>query len=457
LGSFFARVPRDVRSLAAHFSARGVRAYPVGGAVRDLLIGGKDPACLEWDLAVSCVPEKTLEIFPDAIPTGIAHGTLTVRWKGRFYEATSFRGDDSYSDGRHPGGVKFGLTLEEDLSRRDFTINAVALDLRRGAVIDPFGGRTDIGRRLIRCVGDAAVRFSEDGLRPMRAVRFASTLNFRLHPAVRRAIPETLGTFKKVSAERIRDELVKMMSAGTPSRGIDLMRRTGLLALVIPELLEGVGVGQNRWHRRDVYRHSLRTMDLTNGPPLIRLAALLHDVSKPSCIGGAGSDRTFYGHEKKGAETVERILRRLRFSRVEAQKAARLVACHMFAYTEEWKDGAVRRFVRRVGEDLVPWALELQRADIRARGTHVKRSLSAVDRIEKRLAVMAASGLTVKTSDLAVDGNDVIRILGIRPGPEVGRVLSALLEMVMDDPSLNTRKRLADLTATIGKRGTDAW
>ncbi|MBI5527086.1 MAG: CCA tRNA nucleotidyltransferase [Deltaproteobacteria bacterium] len=436
------KVPAYVRSLVKFLWRHGIIAYPVGGGVRDLLLGRDAP---EWDLAASASPDTLMSALPKTVPTGLKHGTVTALWEKRSLEITSFRTESAYSDGRRPDEVRFGVTLEEDLSRRDFTINAMAIDLRAGRIVDPFGGRRDLARRLIRCVGDPRLRFSEDGLRPLRAIRFATVLGFAIHPATRRAIQKTIEILKKVSAERVRDEIQKMLLAPRPSRGFEIMRRTGLLFEVLPEVLEGAGVRQNRWHRHDVYRHGLRALDESKGPPLLRLAVLLHDVAKPRCIGGEGPDHTFYGHDKASAAMAEEILMRLRFSKRETETVSSLIAHHMYFYSPEWRDGTVRRFVSRVGPDLVPQILELQRADIIAHGVGKKAALARLEMLARRIEVLSRKTMALKTTDLAVNGNNVMRALRIGPGPRVGAVLSGLLDRVMDNPSLNTRKALLDL------------
>jgi putative nucleotidyltransferase with HDIG domain len=374
---------------------------------------------------------------------------LTLRWKGNLIEATSFRGEEGYEDGRHPGRVRFGVSLEEDLSRRDFTINAMAVDLRNGGIIDPFDGRKDLQRRLIRCVGNPVKRFSEDGLRSLRAIRFATALEFSIHRPTLKAAGMTLEVFRKVSAERVREEIMKMIKSRHPSRGLELMRKTGILREVLPELLSGVGMHQNRWHKRDVYRHSLKTMDDINGPPLLRLAGLLHDVGKPACIGGEGPDHTFYGHEKTGAAMTARIMERLRFSGEEISRVSHLVSIHMLSYSDEWRDGTVRRFVRRAGVENLMWYFELQRADILARGTHVKTSLKNLEHFQKRIESVLSAAPALNVKDLAVDGRDIMARLKLKPGPQVGRILSALLEKVTDNPELNTRSGLLKMAGRV--------
>ena len=262
-----AQIPADVQALARRLRERGFEAHLVGGGVRDMLLG-RPP--VDFDLATDARPERVLEIFGHAfaIPTGLQHGTVTVLTgpdpaTRRPVEVTTFRGEGAYVDGRRPSSVTYVSSLGEDLSRRDFTMNAVALDPETGAISDPFGGREDMARRLIRAVGDPLSRFREDGLRPMRAVRQAAQLGFDIEEATLAAIEPTLDVFRKVSAERVRDEMIKLLGAPRPSIGLELMRRTGLLAEVLPELIEGVGCTQNRFHKHDVYEHTLAVVDAT--------------------------------------------------------------------------------------------------------------------------------------------------------------------------------------------------
>ena len=343
-----------------------------------------------------------------------------------------------------PRTSRFSTSLKDDLSRRDFTINAIAFDPIADELVDEFGGIRDLKNKLIRAVGDPVERFSEDGLRPLRACRFAAKLNFNIEPKTFKAISRCLKTAKKVSVERVHDELMKMMEADKPSIGLELMRRSGLLKLYIPELLKGVGVKQPKpFHKEDVYLHSIHSCDeAPKGKPTLRFAALLHDISKPSCKVGM----TFYDHENVGALTAEKIMRRLKFSNASIEYAKALIRSHMFNYSYDWSDAAVRRFINRVGPAYVDDLFELRRADVRSMGrkadTEGPRSLKA--RVKRVMDEQNA--LHVK--DLKIDGNDVMKTLAIPPGPRVGEILGALLEKVLDDPSLNSRKTLLEMVKT---------
>jgi tRNA nucleotidyltransferase (CCA-adding enzyme) len=449
-------IPADVLGVCRRLRDAGHEAHLVGGGVRDLLLG-RAPS--DFDVATSARPEVVMALFGNryAIPTGLQHGTVTVLAGGpdrpRPVEVTTFRGEGEYLDGRRPSEVRFGATLAEDLARRDFTMNAIAYDPVAALVTDPFDGQGDLARRLVRAVGDPVERFREDGLRPMRAVRQATQLGFTVDPPTLRAIEPTLGSFRKVSAERVRDELFKLVAAAQPARGIELMRETGLLAEVMPELLEGVGCVQNRFHRYDVYHHTLATLDGARADVVLRLGALLHDVGKPRSQQprqGAPGEFTFFRHEYVGAEMTDTICRRLKLSTAEREDITALVANHMFFYTPEWTDGAIRRFVRQVGQDRLPALLALREADITGRGfgeDPQAETRELVSRIEKAAAEDAA----LQIRDLAVNGQDVMRVLGIPPGPLVGVVLTRLLERVLDNPALNTREALLALIPEVAK------
>src|SRR5450631_14458 len=299
-------IPADVVRVCQRLRAQGHAAFVVGGSVRDIIIG-RPPG--DFDVATSAHPEETLRLFGNryAIPTGMQHGTITVLAgespAQRHVEVTTFRGEGVYLDGRRPSTVTFSATLEEDLARRDFTMNAIAYDPEAGDLHDPFAGQGDIARALVRAVGDPILRFTEDGLRPMRAVRQATQLGFSLDSCTQAAIPKTLDSFRKVSAERIRDELGKLLLSPMPSTGIELMRVTGLLAEVLPELLPMVDCVQNHFHKHDVYRHTLATLDATPPDFILRLAALLHDVGKPKTQApreDAPGEYSFFRHEHVG-------------------------------------------------------------------------------------------------------------------------------------------------------------
>ena len=440
-----AQVPPDVLAICRRLRDAGHQAHLVGGGVRDMLIG-RPPA--DFDLATDARPEAVVALFGTtfAIPTGLKHGTVTVLSETRRpVEVTTFRGEGEYLDGRRPAFVTYVDTLEEDLSRRDFTMNAVAFDPIDGRLSDPFDGQGDLRRKLIRAVGDPLVRFREDGLRPLRAVRQAAQLEFEIDPPTRDAIPPTLDVFRKVSAERIRDELFKMLGARQPSRGLELMRQTGLLGEVIPELLEGVGCIQNRFHKHDVFGHTLSVVDATQGDAVGRLGALLHDVGKPRARQpreGAPGEYSFFKHEYVGAEMAEEICRRLKLANADRDRVVAMVKNHMFFYMPDWSDGTIRRFVRRVGgQEGLADLFALREGDVKGRGFGEDPNVE-LGELRSRIAVVADADAALKVTDLAIDGKDVMRILGIAPGREIGVILERLLERVLDDPSLNEREKL---------------
>jgi tRNA nucleotidyltransferase (CCA-adding enzyme) len=448
-------IPDDVLKILRRLQEAGHAAFVVGGSVRDLLLG-RPPG--DFDVATSAYPEVVLKIFGAryAIPTGLQHGTVTVLAgeppTRRHVEVTTFRGEGAYLDGRRPSTVTFSATLDEDLSRRDFTMNAIAYDPATGAVIDPFDGQGDIGRKIVRTVGDPVLRFSEDGLRPMRAVRQATQLAFTIEPATQAAIARTLNSFRKVSAERIRDELRKLLLAPCPSQGIEIMRQTGLLAEVLPELLPAVGCAQNRFHKHDVYSHILATVDAAIPDFIVRMAALLHDLGKPRTQApreDSPGEFTFYRHEQAGTEMAEAIGLRLRLSTAERNTICALVSGHMFFYRPDWTDGTVRRFVRRIGPDLVPLLFALREADIASRGQGEDQQ-SETRPLRERIEQVMVADAALRVTDLAIDGKDVMCFLNIPPSRRVGEVLEQLLEQVLDDPRLNNREALERMVRALG-------
>jgi tRNA nucleotidyltransferase (CCA-adding enzyme) len=456
-------IPAHIIGVCRKLRDAGFEAWLVGGAVRDL-IRGRDAH--DFDVATSAQPNEVTSVFGrrHVIPTGEKHGTVTVlvnRPSGdrEHVEVTTFRGEGAYSDGRRPDSVAFVRNLHEDLKRRDFTMNAIAYDPTTDKVEDPFGGRVDLDHKLIRAVGNPLERFGEDGLRAMRAVRFASQLQFALDPSTEAAISQTLDIFRKVSAERIRDELVKILSSKKPSIGLDLMRSTGLLQEVIPELLESVGFAQNRFHSYDVWHHTLAAVDNTAlesvlGPAwIVRMAALLHDVAKPRTAApkpDAPGENTFYRHEHVGAKMAEDIARRLKLSTQEREHLVNLIFNHMFWYSAEWSDGTVRRFISRVGADAFPDLCALREGDVRARGRNEDPE-SEIGELKRRVSEQLQAAAALNIGDLAVGGADVMRILQCKPGPIVGEVLRRLLEKVLDDAELNQYDKLEKLVPEVAR------
>jgi len=443
-------VPKDLREFAEVFSAAGFACYFVGGAVRDSLLG---KPVSDWDAATDAKPEQVRRLFKSVIPTGIQHGTVTVRWRGASIETTTYRVDGEYKDGRRPESVRFTSDLVEDLSRRDFTINGMAVDPRSGDVVDPHGGLADLEIGLIRAIGDPMARFTEDGLRPLRAVRFAARFGFAIDPATLAAIPATLERFRLVSAERIREEFSKILVSDRAGEGVLRLEETGLLAEFLPELASCKGVEQGGPHRYDVFRHLVAACDAAPADIVLRLSALLHDIGKPAkrAEGECGA-LTFYGHDMESARMVEAALRRLKYPNAVVDDVVLLVRHHMFDYSEEWTDAAVRRFVSRVGLEFVKPLAVLRLADTSGMGhgpADPRSVLPLIERVEALRAKDQAFGI----KDLAIGGHELAGI-GWPKGPMMGKVLSELLEAVLDDPDLNTKERLLDIAGRLkGKYG----
>ncbi len=437
-------VPEPAREICRVLARAGKRGWVVGGCVRDLLRGRP---VADWDICTDALPHELQRLFPRTIPTGIEHGTVTVLMNRQPFEVTTLRGEGAYGDGRRPGSVTFLTDIDADLARRDFTVNAIALDPLTAALADPFDGQGDLARGVIRAVGEPRARFSEDGLRVLRAARFVSTLEGTLDPATEAAIGETLGTFRKVSPERVRDEWMKTMKARAPSASFEVMRRTGILSVTCPELLESVGHEQNRWHAFDVWGHAMSCLDACEGGPVLRLAALLHDIGKPRtrAFSDKTQDYTFFDHERVGARMCDAILGRLRFSNDERQRVVELVKHHLICYDDSWSDAAVRRWIRRVGQELTGDLWALARADAQAKGRPVDEELATLERLVGRVEGVLAAGQALTVRALAVDGHDLMRELGMRPGRQLGETLEALLQAVLDDPTANERERLLAL------------
>lgn len=443
-------IPRDLVDFARIFHEAGHEAWFVGGSVRDNLLGR--PAS-DFDVATSASPEQVVGLFRRVVPTGIKHGTVTVLWKGWSIETTTFRIEGGYSDGRHPDTVRFGASIEEDLERRDFTINAMAWDPLEDRLCDPFGGRRDLGLRLVRAVGSASERFEEDGLRLLRALRFAAQLDFTVEATTLAAIREKRSRLTSVSPERIRDEISKILGSPRPSSALVLMENTGLLALVLPELAAARGVEQKGMHRFDVLDHLFLAVDAIQASLVLRLAALFHDIGKPETKAvGPDGIATFYRHEELSAAMAETIMRRLRFSNDVVDEVCHLVREHMFHYEDNWSDAAVRRFISRTGIDSFDKLVALRIADGSAM-TGVAVDPRTLDPLRSRVEAVIAAKEALSIRDLAINGND-LSDLGVPRGPVMGRMLSELLEAVIEDPSLNQGERLRDIAVRMkGKHG----
>lgn len=463
------KIPTELQKMNSLFEAAGFEAYLVGGAVRDEFMG---KGAHDWDVATNAKPEEVITIFHRVIPTGIKHGTVTVHFMKQAIEVTTFRTESDYSDGRHPDKVEYAGHIEEDLSRRDFTMNAMAASLKDGHIVDPYGGAEDIQKKTIRAVGQPVERFMEDGLRPVRAVRFASQLGFKIEENTWAAIlrEDILKKSAGISLERFRDEFCKILLSPVPSVGLKLLEESGLLKIFIPELLQGracVQSDERGFHSFDVLDHNFYACDgaVLRGASdsseqspaerllILRLAALFHDVAKPSCKRAEAGKITFYNHETAGEKMARGILARLKFSNAQIDAVCHLIKEHMFNYESSWSDAAVRRFVQRVGAQNIDALFDLRLADIygmkrvevRLHDTVVcGKLLELRERVDGVLSQKSAMGL----KDLAVNGGDLIKI-GIPAGKKMGAVLNELFEAVTDDPAMNNRDPLLALAKNL--------
>lgn len=464
------KIPYTLKKMSELFEAHGFEAYLVGGAVRDMILG-KEAA--DYDLATNAKPEDVIKIFKRVILTGIKHGTVTVHFNKMEIEVTTYRTEADYSDGRHPDKIEYASSITEDLSRRDFTMNAIAVNLRDSKIFDPFDGQKDIKNKIIRTVGNPMERFHEDGLRPVRAVRFASQLQFEIEKNTLEAIPQCLDITKKISIERFHDELIKLMKSEKPSYGLQLLEKTGILKLFIPELTECRGVSQEdirSIHQFDVLDHLFYACD---GAPKedsdaasednaeakisVRLAALFHDIGKPDTRrlekktdskGNEYTVTTFYNHEALSANKTEKILKRLKFSNASVKKIVHLVKEHMFFYESCWSDAAVRRFIKRAGPESIANLFDLRIADVYGM-TRIKPKLFGnrwTDNLVEfydRIKLELEKGSAVTLKDLKINGKDLIQ-LGLPKGPAIGKVLSELFNIITDDPQMNDNQLLTE-------------
>lgn len=445
------QMPQAVHFLIERLEREGCEAYAVGGCIRDSLLG-REPK--DWDICTSASPSRVMEIFADlsVVPTGIKHGTLTVIVEGQPYEVTTFRKDGDYPDGRRPESVDFVDDLFEDLARRDFRINAMAYNDRRG-LQDPFGGRKDIEKRMIRTVGSPRLRFSEDYLRLLRALRFAVTLDFALEEETELAISELGENICRVSAERIREEFVRMIGSSAGVRALRLMESSNLLRYIFPELFHCIGAEQHHpCHSKDVWGHTLDVLgNLGEAPLCLKLAALFHDIGKVQTRTSdeKGTDH-FYGHEHRSALMAEEIMRRLHFSNEQIEKVCILVRSH--SYRPELRKSAVRRWIRRIGKEHLFFLLKLQEADALAHtcGEEMIADLRAVGRMAEEILSRREP---MSMRELAISGRDLLA-MGYAEGKEIGRIKERLLQHVLDHPEDNDReilkRRVGELSLTEG-------
>ncbi|MFA5961471.1 MAG: CCA tRNA nucleotidyltransferase [Parcubacteria group bacterium] len=504
-------VPVHILSVMKKLEEAGFEANVVGGCVRDLLLGAEPK---DWDVATNARPEEVQELFPDSVYEN-EFGTVGVKirtdsklrnesestktTKGdigvvvEVVEVTTYRIESKYSDKRHPDEVKFAKTLEEDLSRRDFTINALAINFKKlsyakasagkqekrnpptlklrqagkkqtglvekvtGAefkIVDLFSGIEDLENKLIRAVGDANARFDEDALRMMRAIRFSVTLGFAIEEKTFAAIQKNAENLKHISPERIRDEFAKIILSSTPARGIELLQETGILKIILPEVESGIGVTQSHHHYygpyNTVYKHLVASLEKCPSPKLeVRLAALLHDVGKPKSKRGEGENATFYNHEYIGERMTKNILERLRFSRRVIDKVTLLVRNHMFYYNvDEVGESGVRRVVQKVGLENIMDLIDVRISD--RLGSGVPKAVPYKLR-HFQFMVEKVSHDPISVKQLKLNGNDLMSELGVEPGPKIGAILAVLLSQVIDDPARNVKEKLIVLAKELAK------
>ena len=454
------QLPDEVINILRKLKKAGFDGYVVGGAVRDLLTGRLVD---DWDFTTDAVPVEIQKVFPGSFYDN-QFGTVGIPKKKQetgnkkqdefeVYEITTFRTEQGYSDKRRPDKVEWGKNLEEDLSRRDFTVNAMALQTKdkgqglkaKGEedydieIIDPFGGQKDLENKIIKAVGDPNQRFGEDALRMMRAIRLGAELGFGIEEKTLEAIKKNKDLIKQISWERIRDEFLKIVGSPFPADGVKLLYSTGLLEIILPELVKGAGVPQGGHHIYDVFTHCVESLRFCPSPDVwVRLATLFHDVGKPDTMVIRDGKPTFYNHEVVGARIVKGIADRLRLPREQKDFLWKMVRWHMFTYNPEMTDSAIRRFMRRVGKEDIPKMIELRVGDRKGGGS--RETSWRLEELKSRIAGLMNDPLTV--ADLKIDGFDVMKALDIKPGPLIGKVLNFLFEEVLEDPVKNNREYL---------------
>ncbi|MBU3964152.1 HD domain-containing protein [Patescibacteria group bacterium] len=452
-------IPIEVKKIVSILENKDFQAFVVGGCVRDLLLGIEPN---DWDVTTNANPKELEKIFPKSFNVN-KFGTVTVLTASKKdnlkeIEITTFRTEEKYTDKRHPDKVKWAKTIEQDLGRRDFTVNAIALKIpnpksrtnskfkiqnSKFILIDPFNGQKDLEDKLIRAVGKPEERFQEDALRLMRAIRFATVLDFNIEKQTLSAIKKNTGLLEFISKERIRDEFLKIVMSDNPAKGVELLRETGLLKYIVPELLEGYQVGQNKHHIYEVYEHGIRSLQFgakENFNKYVRIAALFHDIGKPRAKEGQGADSTFYNHEVIGAKMTAKILERLKFPKKDIEKIVRLVRYHLFYYNVgEVQESSVRRLLAKVGPENFEELVQLRTCDRIGSGCPkaMPYKLRHFQYVAERLALSP-----IDTTTLKVGGDDIMEILKIEPGQKIGKILAVLLGEVLDEPKNNKKTYL---------------
>jgi len=469
-------IPKEVKKIMEKLQEAGFEAFIVGGCVRDFLLGIKPK---DWDVTTNAKPEEIQKVFPNSfyennfltvtVRTGskneaAALAGASLASSGREVEITTYRLEAKYSDKRHPDEVKYAKKIEDDLSRRDFTVNAMALRLEKkparnashsdagGEVTDLFDGQKDLESKTIRTVGNPEERFNEDALRMLRAVRFATTLKFKIEEKTKEAIKKNSFWLEAISKERIRDEFVKIIMADAAAEGIEMLGELGLLKYIVPELLENYGVAQNKHHIYDCYQHAVKSLEYAAQEKFnmyVRLASLLHDIAKARIKAGKDEQATFYNHEIVGARMVFQILNRLKFPGKDVEKITRLVRYHMFYYNvDEVKEASVRRLIKNVGPENIEELLQVRLADRIGSGVpkaepyKLRHFKYLVDKVSKD---------PISAKMLKINGNDLMKLLKEKPGPKIGQILEVLLGYVLDDPKNNKKEFLEKEALKLGK------
>ncbi|WP_024614062.1 CCA tRNA nucleotidyltransferase [Clostridium sp. Ade.TY] len=434
------KVPKNAQYIIDTFYKNNYEAFLVGGCIRDMLLK-KEPK--DFDIATSAIPSITESLFSKTIPTGIKHGTITVIIDNEPFEITTYRTEGTYKDNRRPDEVLFVTNIEDDLSRRDFTINAFAYNPKEG-LKDYFNGIDDLSNKIIRTVGNSNTRFQEDALRMLRAIRFSAQLNFEIEKNTFESIKLNKELIKNVSIERIRDELCKLLVSDNPRKGLINLKNSGILDLILPELIPCVGFDQkNKYHFEDVFNHTISVIEKCPKNITVRLAALFHDIGKPECffIDESNNGR-FFGHNKKSEYISKRILRRFKFDNKTINSVCILVREHMNVL-ENPTDVAIKRLINRVSIENIYLLFALQEADIKSLKLYEEPLKNLNIMIEKANFIINSKE-PLSTKDLAIDGGTLIKSLNLQPGKIIGETLNYLLKLVLKDSSLNTKEILLE-------------
>ncbi len=442
-------IPSEIEYITKTLEENGFEAFLVGGCVRDMMLN-REPK--DWDITTNATPEQIISVFPDTFYEN-SFGTVGVKNEDsldprlKVVEVTPYRLEGAYTDNRHPDNVIFSQKIEDDLKRRDFTVNSLAYSVSKESIVDLYRGEEDLKDKIIRAVGDPMARFSEDALRIIRAVRFSCELDFAIDSSTERGILELSELLTNISKERIRDEFVKIIMSKNPMYGLQTMKKLGVLKYVVPELLDTYGVEQGGTHSYDVWEHLIRSLQHSadkDYPLELRLAALFHDISKPATrrSGGKNKQWTFFGHEVVGARVTKKILENLKFPTKVIEKVVKLIRWHMFfSDTEQITLSAVRRMIVNVGGGVEIWNLMNLRICDRIGTGRPKEDPYRLRKYHSMIEEALRDPISVQM--LKIDGKKLMEITGINPGPKIGNTLNALLEEVMDDPTKNTEKYLA--------------